>query len=92
MPIQEISPADRRAVRARFNAVFFEDVPYRLATDLRDAQFAKLADYSNQAETRFFGDRQDQLTKLFGFPLAALGILRLRSAVLVSHPVVERRR
>ncbi len=47
----------------------------------------------SQPKASFFGDGQDEFSKLFWLPLCAFGLLRFRIAVfLFTHPAVERGR
>ena len=40
VPIEKVGPGIRRAIRAGVDAVFFQNVPHCLSTDLRDADLA----------------------------------------------------
>ena len=48
MALDEVGPGVRRAIRAGFDAMLFQDIPHSLAADLLDSQLAKLSDNSGQ--------------------------------------------
>jgi len=87
--IEEVGPRVRRAIRAGFDVMLFEDASNSLAADL-DPEFAHLAHDPGQPEASFFGNRENQLPDFFWLPLTAFGIFRFWFAVLLlSNPTVE---